>query len=125
MLNSTKKRIWVSAIKARAITEVGQDDISDTSSPGFYLEGQTDSGNVRAFATLNPCHQNDEDCTSGLDCCTGYCDIADGAAKGSCVPPKVCSDFNEKCTKDEDCCPQPAGKPQNVCVGSYCGSLIL
>ena len=125
VLNATKKRIWVSAIKARAISEAGQEDIADTSSPGFYLEGQTNSGNVRAFATLNPCHQNGEDCTSGLDCCTGYCDIAAGASKGSCVPPKVCSDANEKCTQDSDCCAQPAGKQQNVCVGSYCGSLVL
>jgi hypothetical protein len=122
--NANKKRIWVSAIKPRATSEAGLADLSDTSSPGFYLEGQADSGNVRAFATLNPCQQAGSDCTSGLDCCTGFCNIASGADHGSCVPEKTCSDVNEKCKEDADCCPAPQGQQDRVCIGGYCGFLI-
>jgi hypothetical protein len=125
VLNSTKKRIWVSAIKPRQMSEVGLDDISDTSSPGFYLEGQTASGNVRAFATLNPCVMEGADCASGLDCCTGFCRIPDGADKGQCVPEKTCSDVNEKCDSDDDCCPAAPGEQQRLCVGEYCGFKLL
>ncbi|MDB4977729.1 MAG: Flagellar hook-length control protein FliK [Myxococcaceae bacterium] len=123
VLNANRKRIWVSAIKPRAVNEAGQEGFSDTSSPGFYLEGQTESGNVRAFATLNPCQQDGSDCTSGLDCCSGYCDIKNG--KGSCVPQKMCSDVNEKCVEDTDCCPAPEGQQPRVCVGDYCGFIAL
>lgn len=124
-LNATKKRIWVSAIKPRAITEAGQAEVSDTSSPGFYLEGQEESGNVRAFATLNPCHQEGADCTSGLDCCTGFCTLRPGSDVGSCVPPKTCSDINERCKVDSDCCPAAPGQPQSICIGDYCGFIAL
>ena len=123
--NATRKRIWVSAIKPRMINEAGEESISDTSSPGFYLEGQEDSGNVRAFATLNPCHDVGGECTSGLDCCTGFCTIPPGEEKGSCVPPKTCSDYNERCKEDKDCCPPEPGKPGNVCIGDFCGSIAL
>ena len=120
--NANKKRIWVSGIKPKALTEAGEEAISDTSSPGFYLEGQANSGNVRAFATLNPCQQVGTDCTSGLDCCSGYCKIPDGARSGSCVPDKPCSDVNEKCKEDSDCCPAEAGQQERFCVGGmYCG----
>jgi hypothetical protein len=123
-LNANKKRIWVSAIKPRGSNEAGLADLSDTSSPGFYLEGQANSGNVRAFATLNPCQQTGSDCTSGLDCCTGFCSIKPGADSGSCVPEKTCSDVNEKCKEDKDCCPAEAGQQERVCIGGYCGFLV-
>jgi len=119
--NANKKRIWVSAIKPRQSNEAGLESFADTSSPGFYLEGQANSGNVRAFATLNPCQQEGTDCTSGLDCCTGFCKIPDGADKGSCVPEKTCSDVNERCKEDSDCCPAPEGSQQRQCIGDYCG----
>jgi hypothetical protein len=123
-VNANKKRIWVSAIKPKAVTEAGLESISDTSAPGFYLEGQANSGNVRAFATLNPCQQVGTDCTSGLDCCSGYCKIPMGADKGSCVPDKPCSDVNEKCEDDSDCCPAPEGQQPRLCLGGFCGFQI-
>ncbi|MDB4987828.1 MAG: uncharacterized protein JWN04_3006 [Myxococcaceae bacterium] len=126
VLNANKKRIWVSAIKPRQINEAGQADLSDTSSPGFYLEGQTESGNVRAFATLNPCEAEGAECSSGLDCCTGFCDIKTGDTKGTCVPKKECSDVNEKCKDDKDCCaPTDPTQPARLCIGEYCGFLAL
>jgi hypothetical protein len=125
VFEATKKRIWVSAIRPRAIGEAGQEALSDTSSPGFYLEGQTSSGNVRAFATLNPCKQDGSECTSGLDCCTGYCKIKEGEAKGECVPEKTCSDLNDKCEEDTDCCPAGDGQQPRLCIGGYCGFINI
>jgi hypothetical protein len=124
VIEAARKRIWVSAIKPRAVTEAGLEDLADTSSPAFYLEGQEASGNVRVFATLNPCKDNGGECSSGLDCCTGFCNIEKGAEKGSCVPPKTCSDLNEKCKVDTDCCPAPEGEQERLCIGDYCGFQI-
>jgi hypothetical protein len=123
-----KKRIWASAIKPR-IPLVENDDptLSDPSSPGFYLEGQSESGNVRAFAALNPCLADGASCNSGLDCCCGYCLQEGGNTTGTCsceVP--MCAKVNEKCTKDADCCPpESPDEPVLQCLGGFCGFLML
>jgi hypothetical protein len=123
-----KKRIWATAIKPR-IPLVENDDpaLVDPSTPGFYLEGQSESGNVRAFAALNPCLADGASCSSGLDCCCGYCLQAGGSTTGTCsceVP--MCSKINEKCTKDADCCPPSSPKdPVLSCLGGFCGFIML
>ncbi|HET8932315.1 MAG TPA: hypothetical protein VFN67_02695 [Polyangiales bacterium] len=123
-----KKRIWATAIKPR-IPLVENDDptLVDPSAPGFYLEGQSESGNVRAFAALNPCLADGASCTSGLDCCCGYCLQNGGSTTGTCsceVP--MCAKINEKCTKDADCCPPESPKdPVPQCLGGFCGFIML
>jgi hypothetical protein len=121
-----KKRLWVSAIKPRleAGGEFATSDLTDLSSPAFYLEGQSETGNVRAFAALNPCKPTGQSCTTGIDCCTGFCDIKDGAAMGECIAPQTCAKENERCAKDSDCCHVDAGT-QPLCVGGYCGSIVF
>jgi hypothetical protein len=125
---ATKKRIWGAAIKPKSnLVENADPTLTDPSFPGFYLDGQSESGNVRAFAALNPCMQNGASCTSGLDCCCGYCTTQPGGASGSCtcdVP--MCSKINEKCTKDADCCP-PATKddPELSCIAGFCTFIVL
>ena len=108
-LDATKKRIWAAAIDINPLAAGGV--LMDPSHPGFYLPGQSDSGNVRAFAALNPCRPTGGDCQSGLDCCSGFCNIAQGATAGTCVdePPAVCSRENERCSTDADCCPAESG----------------
>jgi hypothetical protein len=123
-LAAPRKRIWVSALRPRQTTEVGLEDLVDISSPPFYLDGQSNSGNIRAFAALNPCKQEGTDCSAGIDCCTGYCKIAKDAAKGSCVPMKTCSDLREKCTETKDCCPVESGQA-HVCISGFCDVQIL
>jgi hypothetical protein len=123
-LNATRKRIWVSAIRPPRVQEGFMEDVTDFSSKPFYLEGQSNSGNIRAFAALNPCKQEGSECTSGIDCCTGYCNIAENAEKGSCVPEKTCSDLKEKCTEDKDCCSVTSGQP-HVCISGFCDVQIL
>jgi hypothetical protein len=123
---ATKKRIWVSAIRASGTgTELGSSIGADPSLPGFYLEGQSETGNTRAFAALNPCRKTGNDCASGLDCCTGYCDIKAGAEKGKCVEEVKCAKTNERCKTTADCCPPGPGEPANQCLGGYCGFIVL
>ena len=126
-VEAPRKRIWGAAIQPKLkVVENVVDTLTDPSSPGFYLDGQSDSGNVRAFAALNPCLQNGSSCMSGLDCCCGYCNT-NGTDMGSCTcdPPK-CSKINEKCTKDADCCPQE--KPEDPllsCIAGFCNFIVL
>jgi hypothetical protein len=123
VLDPKRKRIWVSAIKAGSGDVEIQDPNMDPSFPGFYLEGQSESGNVRAFATLNPCVEKGATCTSGLDCCDGFCHIEPGAPMGVCTDEvPECSKTNEKCESDADCCPPDAPDvPVNTCLGGFCG----
>lgn len=118
-----RKRLWAAAIRPpNAEEELG--GRGDPSSPGFYLEGQSISGNVRGFATLNPCKATDGECTSGLDCCTGFCAVADGATVGVCTEDiPECSKTNEKCETDANCCPPGLDEPSNTCVAGYCSFL--
>ena len=121
-----KKRIWVSAIRASSTggeLSVGID--ADPSFPGFYLEGQSATGNTRAFAALNPCKASALECTSGLDCCTGFCNVKAGESVGKCGEKIMCAKTNEKCSADSDCCPPGEGETKNVCLGNYCGFIVL
>lgn len=120
-----RKRIWVSAIRPTPTGELSGPIMSDPSFPGFYLEGQSETGNTRAFAALNPCKAVGNSCTSGLDCCTGFCNLKEGAATGMCVEKTSCAKTNEKCTKDADCCPPTGKEPANSCIGGYCGFIEL
>jgi hypothetical protein len=124
VLTATRKRIWVSALKPPRVSEGFQDDVQDFSTKPFYLEGQSNSGNIRAFATLNPCREENADCTSGIDCCTGFCEIPEGATTGKCVPPNRCAKRQERCEDDSNCCPQPEGVQPLVCLGGYCDKAI-
>lgn len=121
-----RKRIWVSAIRAGGVSELGSTIDADPSFPGFYLEGQSETGNTRAFATLNPCRSTGNECTSGLDCCTGFCSVQPGAASGTCVEEVQCAKTNERCGNGVNCCPPATpNEPENSCIGGYCGFLIL
>lgn len=121
-----RKRIWVSAIKPRGTrAELNEGELTDLSSPPFYLEGQGETGNTRAFAALNPCKPTGNECTSGLDCCTGFCNITPGQATGQCVETVSCAKANERCETDANCCPAAPGQQPNICIGGYCGFLLL
>jgi hypothetical protein len=122
-VGAISKRIWVSAIRARGPAGDLQGPLVDPSAPGFYLEGQSESGNVRAFAALNPCVAAGTTCSSGLDCCTGYCAIEPGAAQGTCTDQvPECARTNERCTTSADCCaPESSAEPANSCIAGYCG----
>lgn len=124
------KRIWAAALAPSGLGgEVSQtlDPTADPSFPGFYVTGQSESGNVRAFATLNPCLADGGTCTAGLDCCTGYCFIEDGASEGTCTEDvPECAKTNERCSVDDDCCPpENPGEPENICIGGFCSFVVV
>ncbi len=99
------KEIWVSAVDIHAPAG------ADPSHPAFYLPGQEEgSGNVRAFAALEPCKENGNQCSSGVECCCGGC-----SETGQCVCPGACSKFDEKCDTASDCC-----SPQAQCINGFC-----
>jgi hypothetical protein len=117
---SPRKKIWIAAID---IDHAGK---ADPSHPAFYLPGQElRTANMRAFAALAPCKQDNVSCETGADCCGGYCRETSRASDGTpvlqCVPPPVntCSDLQEPCTTADDCC-----NPTNMCINGRCSYII-
>jgi hypothetical protein len=98
-------KIWVTPIETNESGQV-------KSHPAFYLPGQElVSGNIRAFAALEPCKTDGKSCQTGIDCCGGFC------TNGMCgMPPTPrCSKLDEKCAMKSDCC-----DPILDCIGGFC-----
>ncbi|HEX4336364.1 MAG TPA: hypothetical protein VH062_10655 [Polyangiaceae bacterium] len=106
----TTKKLWMAAIDLNA--KPG----TDPSHPAFYIPGQEIHGvNSRPFFALQPCVTDRGSCTSGIDCCTGFC------RDGLCAPPdtQTCSNVDEKCTTSADCC-----DTRTRCIGGFCAQFI-
>jgi hypothetical protein len=113
---SPRKKIWISAFD---LDYAGKDDPSH---PAFYLDGQElSSGNMRAYAALEPCRPEGATCQSGAECCDGFCREtgrdADGNPILQCVPPPEsgCSNLGETCGSSADCC-----DPNHLCINGRC-----
>jgi hypothetical protein len=110
--NITTKKLWVAAI------DVDGQPGSDASHPAFYLPAQELlAGNSRAFWVLDPCRADGASCSTGDQCCNGYCQPGPDDAL-VCVnqPPAArCSMVQERCERASDCCDS-----SNVCVGGFC-----
>ena len=100
----------------------------DPSHPAFYVMGQEfGTGNHRAFAALDPCRKDGDKCTSGIDCCGGFCYL-DGPAElaepiGTCSPKKMtmeCSRQDERCSAASDCCSNDPKAPPLMCIAGFC-----
>jgi len=123
------RQLWATAVEISATGDYA----IDRSSPAFYLPGQEfGTGNHRAFAALDPCKMDGNDCTSGTDCCGGFCFVPERSDDefapepvGTCtheVP--MCSNTNDRCTTTADCCPPEGMAPQNTCINGFCSVLI-
>lgn len=116
---SLRKKIWVAAI------DLNYHGVGDPSHPAFYLDGQElMAGNMRAYAALDVCHPDGDTCESGADCCTGFCretsQDADGNPITTCVDqPPGCSQIDETCTTDADCCDVTSGA---TCINNRCAA---
>lgn len=116
---SPRKKIWVAAV------DIDYHGKVDPSHPAFYLPGQDlVSGNMRAFAALAPCRANGASCSSGVQCCDGFCRPKDETAANlvfECVPlpSDACAGENEACSTTADCCNVAA----NVCINKRCAML--
>ena len=98
--------------------------------PAFYVTGQEfGTGNHRAFAALDPCKKDGNSCTSGIDCCGGFCMVPEAVGEfdepvGTCsseIP--MCAKTNERCTSSADCCPPMEGERMNSCIAGFCATL--
>ncbi len=118
--NITPKKLWVAAIDLNA--QPG----TDASHPAFYLPAQEIlAGNSRGFWVLDPCLGNGSGCTSGDQCCNGFCEPAgadagttDGGSGLVCqnMPPNaMCSPQGDHCTSSSDCCDST-----DICSGGFC-----
>lgn len=104
-LQAESKKIWVTAL------DINAPPGSDPSHPAFFLPGQElESGNIRAFAALEPCRENGSACESGIDCCCGFC------TDGQCACKTECAALEERCTTASDCCDKT-----HVCIAGFCG----
>jgi hypothetical protein len=117
-----RKKLWVAALDLVS----GQPAMAtDISHPAFYLPGQElSSGNQHASWTLPPCQQNGMGCSSGDECCSGFCrqTNADGGMVFTCVPPQGgCAQEFEACTTSSDCCGANQGY---ACVNGHCARPI-
>jgi hypothetical protein len=110
---TTVKQLWIAAIDQSPT--VGK----DPSHPAFHLTGQ-DEGNLamRAFYALPPCAADGQGCTSGTDCCGGYCaGGADGGAATCASKPVGCAQDGDRCNTTSDCCTAPSG---GTCINHVC-----
>ncbi len=106
----TLGQLWVAAFDINATA--GQ----DPSHPAFYLDGQEgQADNLRGFWVLNPCQQDGTSCTSGDQCCGGFCRPGDGGGDVCTNTSSGCSNLYESCTKSSDCCQSNA-----VCINGKC-----
>jgi hypothetical protein len=107
--SGTLGKLWVAAIDVNAPTG------TDPSHPAFYLDGQElKADNLRGFLTVPPCGTQGASCTSGDQCCGGYCAQVSGALQCTSTPPP-CSNELDKCTTQADCC-----NPADLCINNRC-----
>jgi hypothetical protein len=115
---SPRKKIWIAAVDTDFHGKL------DPSHPAFYLPGQElASGNMRAFTALAPCRANGEKCSSGVQCCDGFCRVTSTSGampELACVPPpnNSCANENETCHTTADCC-----NVDHQCINKRCALL--
>ena len=114
---SPRKKIWLAPI------DLDYQGKLDPSHPAIYLPGQElESGNMRAFAALEPCRGDGAGCESAAECCTGFCRQTGRTDDGpvlQCVPPpaNACSQEDETCAVAADCC-----NSLELCINKRCAS---
>jgi hypothetical protein len=117
--NPITKKLWVTAIDIDAAPG------ADASHPAFYLPGQElQTGNLRAFAALEPCKEDGASCTSGTECCKGFCtNINPTTGVGICGKLDTCPHLGDKCVEDAECCKgedNGAKGRRLYCIGGFC-----
>ena len=114
---SPRKKIWLAPL------DLDYQGKLDPSHPAIYLPGQElESGNMRAFAALEPCRANGGSCESAAECCNGFCRQTGRDQNGptlQCVPPpaNACSQEDEACAVAADCC-----NSFDLCINKRCAS---
>jgi WD40-like Beta Propeller Repeat len=110
----TEKQLWVAAIDQNPTPG------HDPSHAAFHLPGQdVTSLNLRGFWALNPCLNDGQGCTTGTDCCTGYCNPGSGEAGAAVCSSSSsgCAILGNRCTTTADCCDGASGV---TCINKVC-----
>lgn len=104
-------QLWVAAF------DISPTAGKDASHPAFYLDGQEGTAdNLRGFWVLPPCEQNGGACTTGDQCCNGFCRPAEDGGPLECVPPPGgCSNEYELCQTAANCCDS-----SDQCINGRC-----
>ncbi len=116
---SGTKQLWVAALDVAGAST----STEDPSHPPFWLPGQDPTTrNMRAYWALDPCKGDGESCTSGTDCCNGFCDASNDAGTAICGSSSTgCSQIGDRCDVAADCCNDVG---VNVtCINHVCSEL--
>jgi hypothetical protein len=111
---SGTKQLWVAAIDVATGAAV----TADPSHAPFWLPGQAlGTRNMRGYWALDPCHSDGDSCSTGSDCCNGFCDATNDAGAPVCgkTSNTTCSQDGDKCDVATDCCSVGA-----VCINHAC-----
>jgi hypothetical protein len=102
-------QLWVAAL------DIGGKAGVDSTHPAFYLDGQESTAdNLRGYWVRSPCMNNGSACTSGDQCCNGFC-RGMGTTEVCVSPPGGCANEYEACTTSADCC-----DTADTCIGGFC-----
>ncbi len=105
-------KLWVSAI------DIGAAPGTDASHPAFFLDGQELSAdNLRGFWVLPACEQIGASCSTGDQCCSGFC-RGSGSSPSCVMKPSGCSNDYESCTTASDCCNKGDQCINDRCAGT-------
>lgn len=105
-------KLWVAAF------DLNPTPGKDPSHPAFFLDGQeAHADNLRGFWVLDPCKPTGSSCSTGDECCEGFCRPDGDGGPLACVPPPAggCANEFEKCAAAADCCDADA-----VCINGHC-----
>ncbi len=106
------KLLWVAAIDLAPVPG------KDPSHPAFLLPGQDLSSlNMRGFWALDPCKGDGQGCSSGTECCGGFCDGKGPDGGLVCSAGSGCSNDGDHCETTADCCNAPTGA---TCINHIC-----
>jgi hypothetical protein len=106
------KQLWVAAIDLNPTPGV------DPSHAAFLLPGQdTTSINMRGFWALDPCKGDGQGCSSGTECCGGFCDGSGGDGGLVCKSAGTCAADGDHCNMTSDCCNASSG---TTCINHVC-----
>jgi hypothetical protein len=103
-------KLWVAAI------DIGAKPGADPSHPAFYLDGQElQADNLRGYWVLPACVDLGKGCSSGDQCCSGFCRGEMGNTPVCVTKPTGCSMEFESCKSSSDCCTSG-----DLCINGRC-----